>query len=131
VVERTSGWLHVAAGRPDRWMRWGIIATCAQLAALFSGLPFGPTGVVAAYVLCTYVLFVPAIAYAGRPLGIGGAYLIKAVGPQLVGSLSAAGFGFVLRYTLLAGTQRVERTALLALSYLVVYLVVVIGLFRA
>jgi PST family polysaccharide transporter len=22
-VERTQGWLHVSAGRADRWMRWG------------------------------------------------------------------------------------------------------------
>ena len=41
-VERTAGWLHVAAGRTDRWMRWGLVATCAQLTALFCGLPSVP-----------------------------------------------------------------------------------------
>ena len=66
LVERTLGWLHVTAGRPDRWMRWGIFATCIQAIALFSGLPFGPIGVVLAYVLSTYLLFVPALASARR-----------------------------------------------------------------
>ncbi len=31
AVERTLGWLHVAAGRTDRWMRWGLVAMCAQV----------------------------------------------------------------------------------------------------
>jgi polysaccharide transporter, PST family len=25
TVERSSGWLHVAAGRTDRWMCWGSL----------------------------------------------------------------------------------------------------------
>jgi PST family polysaccharide transporter len=39
AVERTLGWLHVPAGRSDRWMRWGVFALCAQGLALVSGLP--------------------------------------------------------------------------------------------
>jgi len=130
VVERTLGWLHVAAGRTDRWMRWGVVAASVQLVALFSGLPFGPMGVAVAYVLCMYVLFVPSIAYAGRPLGIGAGDVVKVVGRPLAGALSSAALGFLLRYTLLAHAPRLERMALVALAYLVLYIVVVAGLFR-
>jgi polysaccharide transporter, PST family len=129
VIERTLGWLHVAAGRTDRWMRWGIIGVCVQLAALFCGLPFGPMGVVIAYVLCMYILFVPAIAYAGHPLGIGVKDVLKAVGPQLTGALISAIIGFLLRYTLLVHTQGLARIALLALTYLVAYYALVVRIF--
>ncbi len=129
-VERTLGWLHVSAGRTDRWMRWGVFATCVQLGALFSGLPFGPMGVAWAYVISMFVLFVPAITYAGQPFGIGAADVIKVVGRQLAGALSSAGIGFLLRYTLLADTPRIARMASLTLACLVLYFVVVVGLFK-
>src|SRR6185503_749842 len=51
VVERTLGWLHVPAGRSDRWMRWGVIGSIAQIIALLCGLPFGTMGVAAAYAI--------------------------------------------------------------------------------
>ena len=78
-IERTLGWLHVTAGRTDRWMRWGVFATCAQFLALFCGLPFGPMGVAVAYVVAMFVLFVPAIGYAGAPLGISASDAIRIV----------------------------------------------------
>jgi PST family polysaccharide transporter len=129
-VERTLGWLHVAAGRTDRWFRWGVLATCVQLVALFCGLPFGPLGVVGAYVVSMYVLFVPGLAYAGRPLGIGVRDVIAAVGAQFTGALAAAAVGFALRVSLLAGLPPVERMIILTLAYLAMYLLVVVGLFR-
>src|SRR5205814_2526597 len=49
VVERTLGWLHVAAGRADRWMRWGVVSSLTQVVALVCGLPFGLKGVAVAY----------------------------------------------------------------------------------
>jgi PST family polysaccharide transporter len=127
-VERTLGWLHVAAGRTDRWMRWGVIATVMQLAALFCGLPFGPIGVSVAFVVCMFILFVPAVAYSGLPLGIGAADVMEAIWRPLVGSLLASAAGFTLRYTLLADTSAIPRTGILALTYLIIYLGIVVGL---
>jgi PST family polysaccharide transporter len=127
-VERTLGWLHVAAGRTDRWMRWGIVATVVQLAALFCGLPFGPTGVSVAFVVAMFILFVPAVAYSGMPLGIGAGRVMEAIWRPLVGSLVATGGGFALRYTLLADMAAIPRTGVLALSYLIIYLGIVVGL---
>jgi PST family polysaccharide transporter len=130
-VERTLGWLHVAAGRPDRWMRWGVLAAVGQLVALFCGLPFGPFGVVTAYVVVMYIAFIPAIAYAGAPLGIGARDVIAAVRGQFVAALGAAAVGFALRFTLLAGvSSSIERMAILVVVYLTIYLLVAVGLFR-
>jgi len=130
TIERSLGWLHVAAGRTDRWMRWGVGAAGIQLAALLCGLQFGATGVVIAYVACTFVLFIPAIAYAGRPLNIGAADVIRAVWRPLAGSLSAAAVGFVIRHTVLADVSNVVRAAALTLIYLVMYFTMVVGMFR-
>src|SRR4029079_10551884 len=71
VVERSLGWLDVSAGRPDRWMRWGFFSAIFQLVAVFAGLPFGLVGVATAHAIATFCLFLPALVYAGRPLGIG------------------------------------------------------------
>ena len=130
VVERTLGWLHVPAGRSDRWMRWGVIGSIAQIAALFCGLPFGTMGVATAYTISMYFLFVPAIAYAGQPLGIGAKDVIRVVGPQLVGSLSCALFGFELLYAVLGELHPLVRLPILIVACLALYLLIVVGLFK-
>lgn len=129
-VERTLGWLHVVANRTDRWLRWGVIANCLQFAALLCGLRFGTRGVVIAYVASTFVLFLPAIAYAGQPLGIGASDVIRVSWRPFTGSLMAAAITFTLQYTALAQETRIFRIVALALTYAVVYLIVVMGLFR-
>ena len=128
-VERTLGWLHVAAGRTDRWFKWGLATTCVQLAVLFVGIQFGTMGVVYAYVAFMFVWFVPAIAFAGHPLGIRARDVIRVVGPQLIGALSAAGLGFALRQAIIS-LPSVERLFILSAAYMVVYLAIVVGLFR-
>ncbi len=130
-VERTLGWLHVAAGRSDRWMRWGMFGTGMQLVALAIGLPFGPIGVVTAYVICMFLLFIPSIVYAGQPVGIGAKDVVRAIWRALVGSLLAASVGFLLRYTVLAAESGFFKIIVLVLLYATVYLTVVVGLFKA
>jgi polysaccharide transporter, PST family len=130
VVERSMGWLHVAADRSDRWLRWGLVGCGAQLAALACGLPFGALGIATAYVISTYVLFVPAIAYAGQPLGIGAKDVVRTIGPQMAAALAAAALGFLLRYRLLADVSMWTRIALLLPACLAAYAMVAVGLFR-
>lgn len=109
VVERTHGWLHVTAGRPERWRRWGVLNGILTIVALFCGLPFGALGVATAYTALIYLLFVPAIVYAGKPLGIVTADVFEAVGPQIVSALGAAALGFLFRYTLMQDTPPLPR----------------------
>jgi PST family polysaccharide transporter len=127
AVERTTGWLHVSAGRTDRWVRWGFIAMCAQLIALFCGLPYGPTGVAVAFVVCTFILFIPAVAYSGRPLGISATDVIATVWRPLVASLLAAAIGFTLRFTLLADMSPILKIIVLTPIYVSAYLTALAG----
>jgi polysaccharide transporter, PST family len=127
AVERTMGWLHVSARRMDRWMRWGFVTMCAQLIALFCGLPYGPTGVAVAFVVCSFILFIPAIAYSGRPLGISATDVITVVWRPLAASLLAAAIGFTLRFTLLADISAILRIIVLTLAYMIAYVTLVVG----
>lgn len=130
VIERTLGWLHVAAGRPERWMRWGVVSCVVQVLSVLCGLPFGTMGVAISYGICTYIIFVPAIVYAGQPLQIGVRDLMQAIGPQLIGALVAAAAGFTLRVYHLSDSPPFQRMAILAIICGVIYMMVTVGFFR-
>ena len=130
VVERTIGWLYIPAGRTDQLLRWGFVATFAQLAALLVGIRFGIMGVVVAYTAYMYLMFLPAVSYAGRPLGIGAPEVIKATGPQLFGAVTSAAIGFFLRYAVLSDASGIERSVVLAIVYAVSYVIIVAGAFK-
>ena len=129
-TERTLGWLHVVAGRSDRWMRWGLVSAGCQLAALAVGLPFGPIGVVSAYAIVMFILCVPAIAYSGRPLGIGAKDVLAACGPQAAAALCAVAVGLSVQYASLAEYPRLVRFVLSGTVCLATYLAVAVGVFR-
>ena len=128
TVERTNAWLHVVAGRTDRWMRWGLVSMCAQLIALFCGLPYGPTGVATAFVVLAFIMFIPGITYSGAPLGIRATDAIKVVWRPLTSTLLAAAIGYTLQFTLFADLSPILRIIMLALAYAAAYLTIVVGL---
>jgi polysaccharide transporter, PST family len=130
VAERSLGWLHVAAGRPDRWMRWGIFSAICQLIAVFAGIPFGLVGVAAAHAIVTFCLFIPALAYAGQPVGIGAKDVIGAVGPQILAALSAVAIGYMVQLAFLADLAQLTRFLVSVPICLIAYLAVVVGVFR-
>jgi len=130
VIEGSQGWLHLSVGRADRWRNWGVVTTIVQIASVLGGLPFGAKGVAMAVVLTSLLLSVPSISYAGRPVGIGAALVIRAVGPQLVGAIAAVAGGWWLQAMTLAGYSGFARIVLLASICICIYLVIVVGLFR-
>jgi PST family polysaccharide transporter len=129
-IERTSGWLYVSTGRADRNMRWSMFATVGQIIALLCGLPFGTMGVAVAYTLSMVALFIPAIAYAGRPLEIGAGTVVRVVGRQLLGATIAAAVGFSLRAWGLSDAGSLLRVIVIGTAFLSVYFVIVVGIFK-
>lgn len=130
VAERTLGWLHVAAGRSDRWMRWGFFSAIFQLAALLSGVPFGLEGVAIAHTIATFCLFLPALVYAGRPFGIDSRDVLTTVGPQMVAGLATVAIGVAVQRLFLWDYSPIARIALSIPVCTVVYFAVAVGLFR-
>lgn len=50
-MSASLGWLFVAAGKADKLLRWSLLDTTLGVASFAIGLPWGPQGVGAAYVL--------------------------------------------------------------------------------
>jgi PST family polysaccharide transporter len=130
AVELSQGWLHLSIGRVDRWRNWGIVSLVVQVAAVLGGLPFGATGVAVAGVIASILIAVPSISYAGRPIGIGATLVVRAVGPQLIGAISAAAGGWWLQTNALTDCSSFVRIFLSAGFCICIYLIIVVGLFR-
>lgn len=128
-VERTLGWIHVAAGQAHRWMRWGFVSAGCQMIALAAGLPFGLTGIAVAYAIAMFGLFVPALVYSGRPVGIGSKDVLQAVGPQTVAALATVVAGFLAQHLLLANLSPLLRFAVSAPICMTIYLALAVGVF--
>jgi PST family polysaccharide transporter len=129
-VERTMGWLHVVAGRSDRWMRWGMFSAACQLVALMAGLPFGAMGVAIAYTVAMFCLTVPALAYSGQPFGIGVKDVLSATAPQMLSAIIAVVIGLLIRHLYLLQLSELERFFLSAPICVIVYLTMVLAVFR-
>ena len=130
TIERTLGWLHVAAGRSDRWMRWGFFSAICQLAAIFAAIPFGLAAVATAHAIAAFCLFVPALVYAGRPLGIETKDVLRTVGPQTIAALITVAIGLTVQSAFLADVALLPRFLASGMVCLVVYLAVVMGVFQ-
>jgi PST family polysaccharide transporter len=130
VIEGSQGWLHLSIGRADRWKNWGIVSLVVQFVALLGGLPFGATGVAVAVVITSLLIAVPSISYAGRPIGIGAALVIRAVGPQLIGAIVTVAAGWWLHANALTDYSSFVRILLSAGFCTGIYLILVVGLFR-
>lgn len=129
-VERTMGWLHVVAGRSDRWMRWGVFSAGCHLVALMGGLPFGAMGVAVAYTIAMFCLYVPALVYAGQPIGIGVRDVLSATGPQMVSALVAVAFGLAMQRMFLLEVSELARFIISIPICVGAYLVIALGVFR-
>jgi PST family polysaccharide transporter len=124
------GWLHVVAGRADRWSRWGVFSAVFHLVALAAGLPFGAMGVAVAYTIAMFCLFVPALVYAGQPIGIGVKDVLSATGPQMVSALVAVAFGLAIEQLFLREFSELARLIVSIPICASIYLAVVLGVFR-
>jgi PST family polysaccharide transporter len=111
-------------------MRWGFFSAICQLVAVFAGLPFGSVGVATAHTVATFCLFVPALVYAGQPVGIGASDVLRAVGPQTVAALVTVAIGFAAQRLFLDDYSQLARFILSVPICVIVYLAVVVGIFR-
>lgn len=72
----------------------------------------------------------PALVYAGRPLGIGTKDVLRAVGPQMVAALIAVLIGIAVQGAWLSEQSRLVTIAISGLVTVIAYLTVVVGVFK-
>ena len=129
-IEMSQGWLHVSSGRADRWKNWGFVRAIVRVVAILAGLPFGAEGVAIAVVVAGWLLALPSVIYAGRPLGIGAALVIRAVRAPLLGATIAIAAGWWVQSTFLADFSALFRIFLSAFLCASLYLLIVVGVLR-
>jgi polysaccharide transporter, PST family len=94
ILYGTHSWIHLAIGRADRWFRWGIIEFAVTFLMFIVALPWGPVGIAVAWTVSFWVMIVPSMWYAGKPIGLGVAPILsftwRYIGAALLaGSLTA------------------------------------------
>jgi PST family polysaccharide transporter len=95
-VYGTHSWLHLALGMPDRWLRWNIFATIITIAAVLVAMPFGAIGMALACSTVFFILFLPALWYAGIPVHLGAGKILSSIWPFFVSALFVCGFWLFL-----------------------------------
>jgi O-antigen/teichoic acid export membrane protein len=129
-IEFSQGWLHVCGGRADRWKNSALVSTVVRVAAILGGLPFGAQGVAIALVVAGWLIAFPSVVYAGRPLGIGAALVIRAVAGPLLGATLAVAAGWWLQTMFFVNYSTLLRIFLSASFSASVYLLIVVGWLR-
>jgi polysaccharide transporter, PST family len=95
LLYNTHGWIHLSAGQPDRWFRWGVIEFLFTVSLFMTALRWGPAGIATAWTVSFFLLMLPAFWYAGKPIGFGVAPVLAAIWKFFVASV-VAGCGAAL-----------------------------------
>jgi PST family polysaccharide transporter len=86
----STSFVHLSIGRADRLFWWGLIELATISAMFVLGLPFGPVGIASAWTLSSWLLLVPAVWYAGRPVALSARAALEVVWRYILGSALAA-----------------------------------------
>jgi len=133
LLYNTHGWVHLSIGRPERWLRWGLMEFGCTASLFFLALRWGPSGVAFAWTTSYFLLMFPALWYAGKPIGLGIRPVLAVIWKFFVASVLAA-LGTVLiigampYFATAFGTQgAVVRMVLVSLVFFGLYLAGVIA----
>ena len=91
LLYSTHGWIHLSSGRPGRWFRWGVYEFLFTVGLFVLALHWGPPGIALAWTISYFILFFPAIWYAGNPIQLPMISVVAAVWKFFLAS-AAAGF---------------------------------------
>jgi O-antigen/teichoic acid export membrane protein len=140
LIYQTNGWIHLSLGTTGRWLRWTVIELSVTGILFLLALRWGPIGIASAWTASFCVLTIPAFWYAGKPIELAVASVIKAVWryvmAALIAGLACSGVVASLRWSPLLepfgleGTiaRIVTNSVLFTLFYLGVVIVLFGGL---
>jgi PST family polysaccharide transporter len=89
LVYSTYGMIHLSIGTTARFLRWGFIEVGVTLMLFILALPWGPVGLAVAWTTSYWVLTIPALSYAGKPIDLKIGSILGAIWKYLVSSLVA------------------------------------------
>jgi PST family polysaccharide transporter len=132
----THGWIHLALGRADRWLWWGLVEWTVTILLFIAAIHWGPCGIAAAWCSSFWILAIPAMWFAGAPIGLEVGTVIAAVWRYVLSSIGAgvATFLAVRNFAGALSPQAVStgllRIALVSIIYSALYVGVVVALHR-
>lgn len=131
----THSWIHLSIGRADRWFIWGIVEWVVTILLFLLCLPWGPQGIAIAWCISFWVLTVPAMWYAGRPIDLGLAPMFAAVwkyiaAAALAGLLSRLLLSSIFLATASSAGGAAQRIAIVSLTFTCLYLTGIVLLHR-
>jgi O-antigen/teichoic acid export membrane protein len=90
-------WIPLSLGHGRRYALWGVVALGVTALLFFLMLPWGAEGLAIAWSMSYWILFLPAVWYAGRPIDFRITSVIQVVWRYVVASLLAGlGSNFIL-----------------------------------
>ena len=132
LIYGTHGWIHLSIGRADRWFLWGLVEWAVTTLLFLAGLHWGPKGIAVAWDVSLWVLTLPAMWYAGKPIGLKVGRVVAEVWQYVVASLVSCIICtlFVMRFTWLSQSPGASGAALrivvVSLSFVCLYLLAVV-----
>ncbi|PYX05711.1 MAG: hypothetical protein DMG88_20660 [Acidobacteria bacterium] len=135
LIYYTNGWIHLSLGMPNRWLRWGFVEAAVTLLLFGVALPWGPVGIAIAWSASFWILTLPALWYAGRPIQLGIGPILASVWKYALAALLAGyGSGFILQIHSPAAVsgpgETFVRIGTVSLLFLALYIAVVVSLYR-
>ena len=136
LVYGTHGWIHLSIGRADRWFRWGIVEWTVTILLFLIALPWGPKGIAVAWCVSFWALTIPAMRYAGKPIGLGVAPVIEVVWRYVAASLLAglACYAIFSKIAFLSNAPGAlgagERILFTSIAFMCLYLGMIVVLYR-
>jgi PST family polysaccharide transporter len=89
ILYYTNDWIHLSLGKANRWFRWGVVEVLVTVSLFVAGIPWGPVGIAVAWTLSYWLLTLPALWYAGRPIDFGLGPIIGAIWRYFIAALFA------------------------------------------
>lgn len=81
LIYGTHAWLHLSLGTPNRWLRWSVFSSIFTIMAFVMAAPYGGVAMALAYSATIYLLVIPALWYAGQPIGFSVQMVIASLWP--------------------------------------------------
>jgi PST family polysaccharide transporter len=114
LLYSVHGWIHLSIGRPDRWLRWSLLEFATTALLFFLALRWGPVGIAMAWSVSFWILTLPALWYAGRPIQFGISPVLRAVWRYAFAALLAGGASVAIIPGALSLTAAASAEAALA-----------------
>lgn len=136
LVHEVHGWIHLSLGRADRWFRWGILELGVTALLFVIALRWGATGMAFAWTTAFWILTIPAVWYAGRPIRLGICEIVDSLWRPLIASaLAGWSSAVILRGTPWGApadgvTSALIRAAAVFATFAPLYVVAAVVLYR-